>query len=98
MKQRPPGTFSESVKALDKMPVELNKRYRVVRGFTDIDGHQHDVGDEFTLLAVWFNKFDDEVVLGISKGDGSEWALGLSWDNKEQKLVIEGIATYLANI
>jgi hypothetical protein len=44
---------------------------------------------------MWFSKFEDELILGVSKGGPNEWAVPLLWKEDKQQNIIENITAFL---
>lgn len=89
------GTFAGGSWTSSKFPLSPGCRFRVTRLFTDADGHVHNPGEEWILLGMRFSKFDDELVLGVSKGDMEEWAVPMLWKPDKQQHIIENVAAFV---
>jgi hypothetical protein len=70
-------------------------RYSVAKAFSDADGDVHHIGDKWKFLGATFSKFDDEVVISISREDGKDWKIPLIWKSQKQAEIIEQILTYI---
>ena len=95
MKEQPAGTFSSALSAKTALPLVLGKLYQVVRPFVDADGDRHVRGQQWTLVAVWFNKFDDEIILGVKADGPKEWSVPLMWGREHQEEIISNISSYI---
>lgn len=95
MKERPAGTFSSALSNRRVLPLIPGKSYQVVRSFVDADGDRHKCGQQWTLIAVWFNKFDNEVTFGVKAGGPKEWAVPLLWSPEHQQAIINNISSYV---
>ena len=95
MKERPAGTFSSALSNRSVLPLTPGKSYQVVRSFVDADGDRHVSGEQWTLIAVWFNKFDNEVTLGVKANGSKEWSVPLLWSPEHQEEIISNISSYV---
>ena len=95
MKEQPAGTFSSTLSNRRVLPLTPGTSYQVVRSFVDADGDRHVCGQRWTLIAVWFNKFDNEVTLGVKAGGANEWAVPLLWSPEHQEEIISNISSYV---
>jgi hypothetical protein len=65
------------------------ERYRVIKPFSDADGDDHPVGEEWLFIGIKFSKFDDELMICIQLSSQDEAIIPLIWREDGQQEVIE---------
>ena len=78
----------------EKSRLTRGQRYRIIKPFTDADGHWHQIGEEWIFLGASFSKFDDELTLCTAGQDATEWQIPLTWKDDKQQDVIEDCEEY----
>ncbi len=58
-------------------PLQTGSRYRVTRGFTDFDGVDHPVGEEWRFLGSNYSPYDSGLSLFVSLDGDQEWHIRL---------------------
>jgi hypothetical protein len=71
--------------------------FEVIQDFEDADGDLHRSGECWTLLGTRFNKFENEVELGVRGSDGRDWLITLGWDEHRQQDIIARWNFYIRN-
>ena len=71
------------------------RRYRVIRAFTDFDGAEHPVGEEWTFLGCAFLPYDDGLSWFVSLDGEREWHIRLQWRDEAQGPMIDTLANYI---
>jgi len=79
------------------MSLIAGQKCRVVNGFVDADGDQHEIGAEWVFVCTMFDRQSDVLTLCIRKDDGTEWQIPLSWKSPPQATVIENLKSYIAH-
>ena len=67
----------------------------MIVSFTDTDGDQHPVGEQWIFLGSHFSKYNDDVTLFVRTPDDKNFRFSLHWTPDTQENVIENILTYL---
>src|SRR5437868_3951624 len=72
--------------------------FEITQAFKDADGDLHPAGERWILLGTRFNKFDNEIELGVRAPDGADWLMRLGWDKERQGAVIDEWSSYTRNL
>nr|WP_165388510.1 DUF3601 domain-containing protein [Sphingomonas populi] len=76
--------------------LQPDRRYTVVREFTDFDGVLHPRGESWRFLTYSFLPYDDGLSLFVSLDDESEWHVRLQDRPEQQGGIVSNLASYLA--
>ena len=79
----------------DANRMSRGQSFEVIKAFEDADGDLHQVGEAWTLVGTGFNKFEDEMWVGVRTADGTEWQMPLVWNEGCQADVLERWETYV---
>ena len=74
------------------------ERYRIIQPFTDANGDEHPVGEEWLFLRAMFSRFDDLLILCVRFSSGEEWKIPLLWKKDKQEDIIEHYRNYMVHI
>lgn len=94
----PAGHFTASVAPRDFGPLEVGRRYQVVRPFADYDRIRHEVGESWTFLGQAFLPYEDGLSLFVSLDGAQEWHIRMQWRGDEQAEIIDGLDQYVQPI
>ena len=75
--------------------LKIGERYRVIRAFTDFDGGNHPVGEEWTFEGHSFLPYDDGLSLFVSPGEGAMRHIRMRWTDDDQGPVVDALESYL---
>jgi len=78
--------------------LRAGKLYRVVRPFTDFDGHVHAVGEQWAFLGAALVPYHDGLSLFVSPDGLNEWHIRMRWANDAQGRVIDAFGEYVEKI
>lgn len=78
--------------------MKRGERYRVIRGFTDGDGDEHAVGEEWLFLGSSYSIYDEMRLLYVSISPGEAWIFPLFTDPTRQKAVSDEFCSYVHSI
>ena len=59
-------------------------RYRVLRAFTDFDGQEHPVGEEWVLLRTSLLPYDDGLSIFVEDEPGQHRQIRMQWRDEAQ--------------
>jgi hypothetical protein len=79
----------------EKRNLERGRRYRVNKAFTDSDGDNHQIGEEWVFVSSMYSKFDELLTLCIQDSTGQYWQLPLFWKKEKQGEIIEHIDKFV---
>ena len=72
--------------------------YRVIEPFTDADGDEHHVGEEWEFIVSMFSRFHDELTICVRTEVGEEWKIPLVWKPSQQQGIIEGFSKHVCEV
>ena len=78
--------------------LEAGLNYRVVRAFTDHDGHVHPEGESWRFLGSAFLPYDDGLSWFVSLDGKREWHIRMQWRAEEQGAVVDNLAQYVERV
>jgi hypothetical protein len=77
--------------------LDAGQRYRVIRPFTDFDGTEHPVGEEWTFLGCAFVPYDDGLSWFVSLDGEREWHIRMQWRDESQGRIIDALSAYVGS-
>ena len=94
----PKGTYSCHGVGFPYRHLEKGKRYRVIKAFTDYDGQEHPVGEEWTYLGTAFLPYDDGRSLFVSRDGEREWHIRMQDRPEEQAGILDALHEYVVAV
>ncbi len=91
----PPGHWMSRLAPNKFGPLEVGRRYEVVRPFDDYDKVRHEVGEAWTFLGYNFLPYDDGLSLFVSLDGQQEWHIRMQWRPEEQGEIIGNFGDYV---
>lgn len=95
LKDRFPNDDAQSSRRLHLVP---GRTYRVRKQFSDADGGQHAIGEEWAFIGSKFSRFEDEHIISIRSASCATKSFGLIYEESEQYEIIRHFRDYVTEL